>query len=60
METTDVLFVVKADANDYRSIIVMCSFDWSLEKYEPERQEPGYIDPNTPDDPLYYGFPVYN
>ncbi len=41
-ETADVLFAVKADG----SIVVMSSPDWSLEKYEPERLEPDYVDPN--------------
>ena len=46
-ETSDVLFVVKADANSpYGAIVVMSTPDWSIEKYESERLETGYIDPN--------------
>ncbi len=50
-ESTDVLFVVKSDPNSpYGAIVVMCSPDWSPEKYEPERLEPNYTDSNESDD----------
>lgn len=50
-ETDTVLLVVKADSNSpYGAVIVMSSSDWSLEKYEPERLDPGYVDPNASSD----------
>lgn len=46
--TNDVLLVVKADSNSpYGAIIVMSNSNWSLEKYEPERLDPNYVDPNA-------------
>ena len=60
--TDDVLLVVKADSDSpYGAVIVMSSSDWSLEKYEPWRLDPYYIDPDTPDDPaVYFGLAEYN
>ena len=47
-ETSDILFVVKANGR----IVVMANMNWSLEKYEPERLDPNWVDPNySPDDP---------
>lgn len=47
-ETDTILLVVKADINSpYGAVIVMSSPDWSLDKYELERLDPGYIDPNA-------------
>ena len=46
--TNDVLLVVKADSNSpYGAIVVMSNSNWSLEKYEPERLDPNYVDPNA-------------
>lgn len=46
--TNDVLLVVKADSNSpYGAIVVMSNSNWSLEKYEPERLDPKYVDPNA-------------
>lgn len=50
-ETDTVLLVLKADSNSpYGAVIVMSSPDWSLDKYEPERLDPGYVDPNASSD----------
>lgn len=50
-ETDSVLLVVKADSNSpYGAVIVMSSSDWSLDKYEPERLDPEYVDPNASSD----------
>lgn len=47
-ETDTVLLVVKTDSNSpYGSVIVMSNHDWSIDKYEPERLDPGYVDPNA-------------
>ena len=52
-ETNDLLFVVKENG----WIVRMVNSNWSLEKYEPERLEPGWVDPDyTPGDPV----DVYN
>ena len=52
-ETNDLLFVVKENG----WIVRMVNSNWSLEKYEPERLEPGWVDPDyTPGDPVE----VYN
>ncbi len=54
-ETSDVLYVVKADSNSpYGSVVLMTNSSWSLEKYEPERLDPNYIDPNAPDEAVVY------
>lgn len=50
-ETDTILLVVKADiTSPYGAVIVMSSPDWSLDKYEPERLDPGYVDPNASSD----------
>ena len=55
-ETDDVLFIIKADANSpFGAAVIMCSPNWSIEKYEPERLDPNYIDPNYDEN-----MPVYN
>lgn len=56
-ETTDVIFVVKGNG----TIVVMSSPEWSLEKYESQRIEPDYIDPDATasdfnDIPVFNGF----